>query len=151
MPHFPKYGKDLESVILCRNTDKKCWLSKCSKCPKVEHLLIKLMARSGKNKSVSVLLKQWTKNEETQRLQQVVQRGSLENLLSHFRKILPEFLKHSYVKRCQAESFEKDGEEVKSSNGKVATLQLDFAESYTCEAQDEVQSAHWNQATVRDS
>lgn len=109
------------------------------------------MARSGKKKSYPVSLKQWTKNDETQRLQQFVQRGPLENLLAHFKKILPEFLKHSYIKRNQAESFEKDNEEVKRSNGKVATLQVDFAESYTCEAQDEVQSAHWNQATVRHS
>ena len=28
-------------------------------------------------------------------------------------------------------------------------LQMDFAESYTCTAQDEVQSAHWKQNQVR--
>ena len=27
-------------------------------------------------------------------------------------------------------------------------LQIDYAENYTCRAQDEVQSAHWNQAQV---
>ena len=27
-------------------------------------------------------------------------------------------------------------------------LQMDYAENYTCKSQDEVQSAHWNQAQV---
>lgn len=110
-----------------------------------------ILARSGKHKSVPVSLKQWTKNDETQRFQQIVIQGSLESLLAHFHKILPEFLKHSFIKRSQAKSFEKDNEEVKRSNGEVVTLQVDFAESYNCEAQDEVQSAHWHQATVRHS
>lgn len=151
MPEFPKYGNALECLILCREPERKCWLRQCSKCPKIEDLLAKIVERSGKNKSVQVSLTQWAKNDETQRFQQFVHRGSLKNLLEHFIKILPEFLKHSYIKRNQAESFEKDNEKVKRSNGKVATLQVDFAESYNCDAQDEVQSAHWNQATVRDS
>lgn len=106
------------------------------------------MKRSGKSENDSTMCTQWYKNDETKRFQQSVQRGTLENLLARFNKILPEFLKHSYIKRNQADSFEKDNDEVKHAAGKVATLQVDFAESFNCEAQDEIQSAHWNQATV---
>ena len=34
------------------------------------------------------------------------------------------------------------------ANSNVAVLQLDFAKNYCCIAQDEVQSAHWNQTQV---
>ena len=30
----------------------------------------------------------------------------------------------------------------------IAVLQMDFAENYACTAQDEIQSAHWNQNQV---
>ncbi len=145
---FPKYGPDLEKLILCENPSKNCWMRKCLKCKDTPSTLAKILERSGRSKDDSAMCSQWIKNEETKRFQKLVQKGTLENLLNHFVKILPDFLKHSYIKRKQAASFEDDNAEVKDSDGEVASLQTDFAEGYKCEAQDEIQCAHWNQPTV---
>lgn len=61
--------------------------------------------------------------------------------------IVPKFLKHVYIKHAQAESFEKEKKDVLEDED-LAILQVDFAENFTCEAQDEIQTAHWNQKNV---
>lgn len=148
MTEFPKYGPELEKLILCENAEKNCWMRNCLKCPDIQLTLAKIMKRSKSKKGDLVTCVHWIKNDETKRFQKSVQKGTLESLLNHFVKILPDFLRHSYIKRKQAASFESDNDEVKKSDGEVATLQADFAEGFKCEAQDEIQSAHWNQATV---
>ena len=47
----------------------------------------------------------------------------------------------------QSRTFESEKERVKTSNT-LAVLQVDFAENYTAEWQDEVQSAHWHQKQI---
>ena len=60
----------------------------------------------------------------------------------------PKFMQHSYIKRQQAKKYEEDKELASTISSTVAVLQMDFAENYTCTAQDEIQSAHWNQNQV---
>lgn len=59
----------------------------------------------------------------------------------------PQFLRHSYVKREQSNTFNNVDRPRASNNEFVdeGLLQIDFAENFVCELQDEVQSAHWNQ------
>lgn len=56
---------------------------------------------------------------------------------------LPEVLYHVNTKRIQAEDFQTD-----KNNTNVRILQIDFAMSYICEYQNEVQSALWNRGSV---
>ena len=49
------------------------------------------------------------------------------------------------MRRKQAKSYEDDKSEAAMKNSNTAMLQVDFAENYTCTAQDEVQSAQWKQ------
>lgn len=81
------------------------------------------------------------KNKETNRFQTIVETGTFVDLNNYFMSILTEFLKHSYTKRCQEDSFEADNLEVRRSNGGVALVQIDFAEGFNCEAQEEIQAA----------
>jgi hypothetical protein len=148
LPEFPEYGEQMESLLLCKNPGKNCWLRACSECVNVNGKLADIMKKSGKTGKTFVMWCQWNKNKDTNRYEKCMIKGSLASLISHFLEILPEFLKHSYIKRCQEAQFQKDDEEVSESNGELATLQIDFAEGFNCEAQDEIQSAHWNQATV---
>ena len=60
--------------------------------------------------------------------------GTAGSLYSYLCTIFPNFSIHSFVKRKQAKSYEKDN---------TVIIKLDFAENYICAAQDEVQSAHW--------
>lgn len=150
VPEFPKYGPDLERLILCENPKKDCWLRNCLKCTntKLEKTLAGILKRSGKNKGNAAVWTQWEKDEKTKRFEKKIKPRTLNELLSHFREILSEFLQHSYIKRSQAAIYERDNEEVKKSNGKVAILHIDFAENYCCDAQEEIQAAHFNQASV---
>lgn len=151
LPQFPKYGPELELVILCKDPRKDCWMRECLKCVNISKTLAGILKCSGKSKDTAVMWTQWIKNKATNRFEKGVQSGSLDNLLNYFLEILPDFLKHSFIKRSQAATFQKDNQEVENASGKVAILNIDFAESFNCDAQEEIQSAHWNQASVCDS
>lgn len=140
----------MERLLVCEDAERKCWFRTCAKCSnsKVKESITGMVKRSGKGIRTQVKWFQWKKNEETNRFQKIDVGGTLNGLINYFMEILPEFLKHSHVKRTQAASFETDTEDVIKSEGKVALVQIDFAECFTCEAQEEIQSAHWNQATV---
>lgn len=131
-----------------RTTTKNLLVAKLLCSNKIQKTIDDIVKRSQIKLRSRVEWTQWTKNTETNRFQKHVASGTLGDLQKRFLDILPDFLKHSHVKRCQAATFESDTEEVRQSNGKVALVQLDFAEGYTCQAQDEIQSAHWNQPTV---
>lgn len=103
---------------------------------------------SGKSLKDPVVWLQWIKNKPIKRFEKRSVPGTLNDLRNHFLNIVAKFLTHSYVKRSQAQSFDIDNEKVVQENGEVATLQIDFAESFNCEGQDEVALAHWNQANV---
>lgn len=149
LPEFPKYGKSLEQTILCEPPQKDCWWQLCKLCSdKAEKKIDEMVARSKKNLRTRVVWTQWSKSKETNRFQKNDVPGALADLRKHFLHILPEFLKHSYIKRSQEASFQSDCDDAKQSNGRVVVVQIDFAESYTCQSQDEIQSAHWNQANV---
>ena len=54
-------------------------------------------------------------------------------------------MKHVYFKRQQSKCFECKIEHLQADE---AVVQVDFSENYTCQQQDEVQTAHWNQEQV---
>ncbi|KAJ6639674.1 hypothetical protein Bhyg_12421 [Pseudolycoriella hygida] len=146
LPEFPTYGEQLKRLLLCENPTKECWFRSCPKCVDAKKVLANILRKSGKKAGSVAMWIQWKKDND--RFQKCLEEGTLKSLISHFLEILPDFLKHSYVKRSQAKAFESDNEDVPRSNGTIASLQFDFAENFKCEAQEEVQPAHWNQASV---
>lgn len=148
MPEFPVYGEELERLLLCENPTKGCWYRSCLKCVNAEKILTGILKKSGKKPQSVTMWHQWKKDNESNRMQKHVEKGTIKSLIAHFHNILPDFLKHSFIKRSQAARFEQDNEEVSQSKCDMASLQIDFAENFCCESQDEVQSAHWNQPSV---
>lgn len=150
LSQFPTYGPDLESLLVCKEPKKDCWLRRCEKCDntKLKNSLDSIVKFSGKNLQSAVAWYQWINNKQIKRFEKLSVPGRLSDLIRHFFNIHAEFMKHSYVKRSQSQSFNRDNDSVSSENGEVATLQLDFAESFNCEGQDEIALAHWNQANV---
>lgn len=71
----------------------------------------------------------------------------MTELIVHIATISSHFLKHSFVKREQPEMFNLHNRPraINEEYSLEALLQIDFAENFVCEAQDEVQSAYWNQ------
>lgn len=73
--------------------------------------------------------------------------GKLGVLIAHLAAISSHFLKHSFIKREQAETF-NSYDRPRALNQEFsleAVLQIDFAENFVCVNQNEVQTAHWNQ------
>lgn len=94
---------------------------------------------------------QWIKDETANRFQNCSEKGPRNKLVDYFLSIYPKFLKHSYVKREQEKAFTADRKRVNSDQHlSEAILQVDFAENFKCECQDEVQQAHYNQKQVWD-
>lgn len=141
---FPKYGPDLMSLLLCDEGDKNCWFKTCKQCSSVE--TDKTIMALSKNRSMKrVKWIQWDKNKEENRYEQFRKEGTVQDLMAYFKSIYVSFLKHSFIKRQQAAFFKRDMETL---DDEVCILQIDYAENFTCEAQDEIQSAHWNHKQV---
>lgn len=145
---FPTYGPELMLLLVCDISSKACSFKTCKDCV-MENVEKKLIGMFQGTKRSNVTWHQWTKNEEENRIQKLPQKGNIKKLTMHFIGLCAQFLKHSFVKRSQAESFEVDREAVRSMINLLECLvQIDFAENFTCEAQDEAQGAHWNQFQV---
>lgn len=89
----------------------------------------------------------WEKDIVTKRVENKLKSGTIDDLIAYISKLWPQFLKHSFNKREQALTFnEYDRQRALNMElGGEGLLQIDFAENYVCEAQNEVQKAHWNQ------
>ena len=86
--------------------------------------------------------------ENNGRMAKIQETGTIEDLYNYICSISPKFIQHCYIKRQQAKKYEEDKKLASTTNNTVAVLQMDSAENYTCTAQDEIQSAHWNRNQV---
>lgn len=84
--------------------------------------------------------------------QKICREESLEELTEYIISLEAKFKEHVFVKREQSKSYQLDRttklECPNASDSKIALIQVDFSENYTCVAQDEVQSYHWQQSQV---
>lgn len=141
---FPKYGSDLMDLLLCQEPDRSCWFEICKECnPSKTNQHLTDLLKGGASKNVNWTL--WEKCKVENRYQQFEKNGTVTELLEYFKAIYVPFLQHSYIKLQQAASFKMD---LDSLDEETCVVQADFAENYTCEAQQEVQNAHWNQKQV---
>lgn len=147
--NIPDYDQGFVQHFLCEPPSSDCWFSKCSKCTDVSvEKLTAFVAFYGKMPLESnVRWMVWKKSIVSKRIEKQEETGSLANLITHIAALSPQFLRHSFVKRQQSDSFNLyDLPRAKNPEfGAEAVLQIDFSENFVCESQDEVQSAHWNQ------
>jgi len=124
-------------------------LGQCDKCPQW------LETVSEEDLSLMVTWYQWervvqkTSGKENhsvvKKMEKVCKEGTVDDALAVLKEKLPNFLKHVYIKRQQSKYFEH---KIKHLQADEAVVQVDFSENYTCQQQDEVQTAHWNQEQV---
>lgn len=143
---FPSYNHNfiLENII-CEEPTENCWLSKCSVC--MDSIRHKLDAVLEKDAPAQVKWEIW---KDEGKLIKATEEGTSHDLAEYIATNTPQFLKHSYIKRSQAGSYQEQREKASSSsfNKKSALMQVDFSENFTCIAQDEIQSFHWVQPQV---
>lgn len=148
-PSVADYDDGFVQHFLCESSSSDCWIGTCKQCTGISvEKLTAFVEFYGKIPMTSpARWMVWEKNKHTKRFEKKEKIDSLTNLISHIAKLSPQFLKHSFVKRHQSDSFNLfDLPRAKDPTfDSEALLQIDFAENFVCESQDEVQNAHWNQ------
>lgn len=124
-----------ETEDLCSNH----WLGECISCNSENKLKQHL---SGRDFSEQCTWYQWEEND-IGRLMRIGPSGCLGELFDTMWNSFPGFREHVRIKRIQNKEFLKD----KTLSHK-RVLQMDFAMSYSCEYQNEIQSALWSRNTV---
>ena len=148
------YSDDFWGTMLCDSSyNSKCWQLLCDNCKNGQMLTISLALKK------QITWREWCfvdqtdgdddETHETQKkkkkkiLRSLTKDGCVAELMELIRQDYPRFVLHVNTKRIQQKEFQKD---LKDEN--VRTLQVDFAMNYSCEYQDEVQSALWGRGSV---
>ena len=140
---IPSYSKDFSASCLVDPDNDKCWFGKCN------HDGCGFEARYALPSTVEGKKATWVQwQEHGGRISKLEMNGTVKDLYDHISFMSIKFLHHCRIKRQQAKSYQSDKALASDKDSKIAVLQMDFAENYSCFAQDEVQSAHWNQNQV---
>lgn len=143
-PDIPKYSTKFPESTICSDATRNCWFNECDKCKDGKGFLNFI----GDIEEQDVTWFIW-KSIQSERIHKVLEEGCTTELVEYICSIIPQFIEHCYIKRHQAQCYRNVREDVdKSSFRCQALIQVDFAENYTCVAQDEIQSAHWQQSQV---
>lgn len=141
---IPKYGEDLFHAFLCNTPSKKCWVGECI-CGFSSEAFSNFVNNIDLDLDTNISWLNWEEDKISKRMQKVNKRGSIKELVSYICSISKAFFLHHYIKCEQSQCFSTDCASLAETNEDEAVLQIDFAENFVCVAQDEIQSAHWNQ------
>lgn len=146
VPTLPDYKSGFIQLFLCKESSMDCWFSTCDICTGIT--IEKLKEQIGNvplNTNARWMV--WRKSTISKRIEKHEENGTLADLLAHLTVLSGPFLRHSFIKRSQSDTFNLIDRPMASDSKFpcVGLLQIDFAENFVCEQQDEVQSAHWNQ------
>lgn len=124
-------------TYLCNDSlDSSCWKGFCSNC-----CAGKKLETSVDHNKEKIKMKQWFKVENKPTCKDdVYTKAEIFGMLQNsFNSVST----HINTKRIQSEAFLSD-----KTDAKVRVLQLDFAMNYSCEYQNEIQSALWTRGSV---
>ena len=133
------YDENFWPSILCNHSSdlaSPCWRGICNECQVGSNLTMK------KADADTIFWKQWVKTE-TGHLRLDQKQGCVGQLKEELYETFPHFQEHVRIKRIQSEAFEKDKKRVDCH-----VLQIDFAMAYSCQYQNEIQSALWSRSSV---
>ena len=153
MPNIPMYNKDFLSSCLESPDLENCWYNECkhTNCgfeyfyPFPNDDSINLSTKPAKRFKWEDVYGRTIKNKKS---------GTVLEFYTYTKTAVDAFLPHCFIKRKNSEQYELEAQKLKleveaqNENSNVMVLQMDYAEDYTCGAQDEVQSTHSNQAQV---
>ena len=153
IPSFPIYSRSFVENLVCSSNNEKCMTGKCENCPSWFETVKKDAAL---NLEEFVEWSQWErvaktykakngKVKVTKQMVRVIKEGTVEEALESLKSKIPSFLEHVFIQRKQASYFQ---ECITKLGPDQAIVQVDFAENYTCQYQDEIQAAHWSQEQV---
>ena len=132
------------SLAVCSLENRKCMFHECRQCPAIEKIEMKVAQLVDDVTSNDISYKQWIM---TDRCSLVTTVKGLDEFVEELTSNLYNLTKHHYVSKCQSNFLVT----LKENLGlEEAILQMDFAENYTFQVQDEVQSSYFSkqQATL---
>jgi hypothetical protein len=115
-----------------------------SKCDVCGDNLVKLIACSreqGDPSNIAPTFYQWiTTNGHVDKV--AMNEHTFEDATKMIQETVEDFKVHTFTKRAQSLSFSQD-KSILSTEPRKCVIQLDFAENYSCNVQDEIQAHHF--------
>ena len=149
---FPQYKTNLPLSWVCNEHNDDCWFNRCENCKDgklFQSLYLPPQSPSENddedNEEPVINWYQWetvSNDRGKSRLEKIHKEGTIDMVYSKLVERLPSFTTHYFVKQQQSKHYTELKEQL-PSNLSTGVLQIDFAENYTTQWQDEVQSAHW--------
>lgn len=151
MSSFPPYSGSFVDHLVCDSSTEECMMGKCANCPnwladvKKDAPLDDLIKWSQWERVTHTIATKQGKPKLVKKMEKVMKEGTVEEALNCLEGQIPSFLVHVFIKRKQSTFFEERIAQLKADE---AIVQVDFAENYTCQYQDEIQAAHWSQEQI---
>ena len=86
---------------------EKCWFNECPTCKDA-----KMLRSMFSFEEVEPVTWHFWKKDGDDKLCKMVMEGTTDDLFNHICSELPAFLKHCYIKRCRAKSYQMEREAV---------------------------------------
>jgi hypothetical protein len=131
-----------EIILKEEETHHECFHEACDTCLVGKPLLEKY--RQSPMEGVLVSYTKWDHNAQG-RLVQVTTDMAVAEAVDEVAAQVKRFVHHHQIKRIQSEAYKMDKV---ASSSEMVMLQMDFAQSYGCDFQDEVQSAYYNKKQI---
>ena len=132
--NIPTEFREFIEKIVCNQESEEYMLGLRSNCPTISVL------KSEINPS-DISWWQWATNENGKTEKQEFS-GNLEQCFELLTQEAAHFFKHNFIKRMQSRAFTKERGSVENDENKVV-IQVDFAENYTFQIQNAIQSSYW--------
>ena len=122
--------------VTCDSSKNECMSSKCAACRD------KINQFSPSNLEAAVKYYQWQSNDKIEKVEII---GTIGDVFLELKRLLKDFLLHTYVKRKQSKYMKNL---ISNVDEKKVLLQVDFSENASIASQNEVQSAHWSHGSA---
>lgn len=104
IPNVPSYNDGFVRQFLCENSKMDCWFSECNECLGISAESLKdAIGNTSLSSPVSWMV--WKQNAHTKRIEKQKESKTLTDLIAHIAALSSQFLKHCFIKREQANTF----------------------------------------------
>ena len=131
---IPTEFHDFTAKLVCKQECKECMFGICCDCPSIIILTPEIDCND-------IPWWQWANNQNGKAEKQEF-KGILMDCFDILKQQSSYFLKHTYIKRMQSRAFISERVSLKDDDSTVV-IQVDFAENYTTQIQNAIQSSYW--------
>ena len=130
---IPTEFHDFIAKLVCNQESDECMFGICCDCPSITILTPEIDYND-------ILWWQWT-NDQNGKTEKQEFKGSLIDCLNILKQQSSYFLKHTNIRHMQSRAFISERESLKDDDSTVV-IQVDFAENYTTQIQNAIQSSY---------